>query len=150
MFITAQELETAIYQYQLNQITGFDESIVETALEIAVEEIASYLTPSQRNERKDGRLFYDVEAIFSAEGNERNALILAHTKTIAIWHIIQLCNADVIYDHAKERYDRAIAWLRDLASGKTNLQSLPQIDVEESPANRLPFIGGSRPKFNFE
>jgi phage gp36-like protein len=150
MFLTPQELESAIYQYQIDQIVGYDETVVLTAIETAIEEVKSYLTPSEKNERKDGRLMYDVDAVFAAEGTERNALILSHTKTVAIWHIIQLCNADVIYEHVKERYDRAVSWLRDLASGKTNLKSLPQLSVEESPANRLPFRGGSRPKFNYE
>jgi phage gp36-like protein len=151
MFLEINELSSAIYQYQLEQITQGDESIVETAIETAVQEVRSYLDSNYQHANADGRLLYDTEAVFSATGTDRNALILAHTKTVAIWHIIQLCNADVMYQHVKERYDRAIAFLRDLAAGKTSISSLPRLNSEgDNPSSRQPFRSGSRPKFNYE
>lgn len=151
MFLIKEELQTSIYQFQLDQITEGDDTIIEMAIASAIEEVRSYLDINNQRKNSDGRLLYDVAAIFSAEGSERNPLILAHTKTIAIWHVIQLCNADVIYESVKERYDRAVSWLRDLASGKVNVSTLPQLDPEgENPAANLPFRMGSRTKFNYE
>jgi hypothetical protein len=151
MFLENEELQSSIYQFQLDQITEGDDTIIEMAIASAIEEVRSYLDINNQRKNSDGRLLYDVTAIFGAVGAERNALILAHTKTIAIWHVIQLCNADVIYESAKERYDRAVSWLRDLASGKVNVSTLPQLDPEgENPAANLPFRMGSRTKFNYE
>lgn len=154
MFLEISELNSAIYQYQLEQITEGDEAIVAQAILTAIEEVRSYLDSNFQHSNIDGRFLYDTDAVFNAVGSDRNALILAHTKTVAIWHIIQLCNADIMYQHVKERYDRAIAFLRDLASGKTNISSLPRLSANgtdgENPATRQPFRMGSRTKFNYE
>jgi hypothetical protein len=152
MFLNANELTSAAYQYQLDQITEGDNTIIETGIATAIEEVRGYLTPNFKQKYNDGRLIYDTEAIFSATGTDRNALILQLTKTVAIWHIIQLCNADIMYEQAKERYDRAIKTLKSLADGEITISSLPTIDPEEegSVANKQPFRFGSREKFNYE
>ncbi|MGB0869483.1 MAG: phage protein Gp36 family protein [Flavobacteriales bacterium] len=150
MFATKEDLKNNIYQYQVNQITQGDDSIVLQALETAIDEVRSYLEPNEKREFLDGRFRYDVSAIFSATGNNRNALILNHVITIAKWYIIDLSNVDILYDKAKERYDRAIEWLMKLAKGDVNLSSLPQISVSETVDNEKPFSMGSRPKFNHE
>ena len=98
---------------------------------------------------------YDVKKIFGQRGAERNALLVSHTATIAKWYIVELCNADYIYQHAKDRYDRAVAWLKQLAKGDINLEDLPLLEIGEQGANsptkiKEPFIFGSREKFNHE
>lgn len=151
MFLEISDLGSAIYDYQLNQITEGDDTIIETGCATAIEEVRSYITANNQHGWKDGRFLYDVDAVFNAVGTERNALILAHTKTCAVWHIIQLCNADVMYQHVKERYDRSIAWLRDLASGKVTLSTLPQLTPDDSNvAGSSNTRFGSRTKFNYE
>ena len=150
MFATKEDIKNNIYQYQVDQITQGDDSIVLQALETAIDEVKSYLEPNEKREFLDGRFRYDVSAIFSATGNNRNALILNHVITIAKWYIIDLSNVDILYDKAKERYDRAIEWLMKLAKGDVNLSSLPQISVSETVDNEKPFSMGSRPKFNHE
>lgn len=137
-----------MYGYQIEQITEGNDDITEMAMAAAEEEIRSYLTGNNMIEWQDGRLQYDVEAILSATGTDRNALIVKHCVTITKWWIVELCNADVIYEQAKERYDRAIAWLRDLAKGTVTLSSLPQLNPEEN--TREPFSFGSRAKFNHD
>lgn len=92
MFLTTNELKSAIYDYQVDQITEGDDTIVEMAISAAIDEVKSYLTPGGLADWEDGRTLYDVANIFNKQGAERNALILAHTKTIAKWWIIQLSN----------------------------------------------------------
>ena len=152
MFLEKEELKSSIYEYQLEQITESDDTIIDMGIATAIEEVRSYLTPNFKSKFKDGRLLYDTDAIFAAEGTDRNPLILSMTKTCAVYHIIQLCNADVIYEQAKERYDRAIKYLDKLKTGEVTLSMLPQLDPNEAGnvANQQPFIGDSRPKFNFE
>lgn len=151
-FINKEDLGTAIYGYQIDQITDGDDNSVELAIAAAEDEVKSYLTGNNKQEWMDGRLHYDVEAIFSAAGDARNALIMGHVKTIAKWWLVELCNADIIYEQAKERYDRATAYLKKLAKGEITLKTLPLIEegAEEDEPAKKPFSFGSRTKFNHE
>lgn len=151
MFLDKSELKTATYQYILEQITEGDDTIIEFGISAGIEEVKSFLTPNNKHEWLDGRMMYDSNAIFSATGTDRNPLILQFTKTVSIWNIIQLCNADMIYEKEKERYDRAIDYLKQLASGKVTISSLPKLDpATDEPANHNPFIMIGRKKFNHE
>lgn len=152
MFIEKEDLGNVIYDYQLDQITDGDDNIVAQGIAAAVEEAKSYLTPNI-NDKKwlDGRILYDVETIFSATELDRNSLILQHCCTLAKWHIAQLCNADFIYEKAKDRYDRAISWFTKIATGTINLSTLPQlVRDEETAGDKQPFEFGSRTKFNHD
>lgn len=137
-----------MYGYQMDQITEGDDTIIMNAMAAAEEEIRSYLTGNNRIDWQDGRLQYDVDAILTATGTDRNPLILKHAIVIAKWWVVDLCNADIIYEQAKERYDRSAKWLNQLAKGEVNMNSLPLLDMEQS--ERQPFSFGSRKKFNHE
>jgi len=150
MFLTKEDLPSALYGYQLTQITEGNDDIVDMAMAAAEEEIRSYISGNNRKEWLDGRLQYDADAVLSAQGDERNALILKHAVTMAKWWIVELCNADVIYEQAKERYDRAVEWLVKLANGKVTLSTLPTLDINTEDNERQPFSFGSRDKFNHE
>ncbi|WP_268846754.1 phage protein Gp36 family protein [Flavobacterium aestivum] len=150
MYLVKEELGSVMYGYQIDQITEGNNLIVTQAISAAIGEVKSYLTGNNKKEWIDGRYRYDVAAIFSAEGDTRNATILEITKTVAKWWICQLCNADMIYEQCKERYDRAIDWLTKLAKGTVNLDELPQIDMEVTQPDKQPFSYGSRAKFNHE
>jgi hypothetical protein len=148
MFLLKADLGSTMYGYQIDQITEGDDTIVDIAMAAAEEEVRSYLTGNNRKDWQDGRLQYDADAILAKTGAARNALIVKMTVVIAKWWIVDLCNADLIYEQSKERYDRAIKWLKDLATGTINLSSLPQID--NTLSTKEPFSFGSRPKFNHE
>lgn len=155
MFIQPEDLGTTIYNYQIDQITESDESLVIQAILSAESELRGYLASNNKREWRDGRLKYDLEAIFSASGDDRNPLLVRHCVTIAKWYVVDLCNADVIYEHAKERYDRAVSWLVKLAKGDVTLDTLPIITDEGSGTDTgtddtSPFIYGSREKFTHE
>lgn len=151
MFLDPLDLDGVIYNYQIDQITEGDYTIVLQAMAAAEEEAKSYLEPNtNQREFLDGRLLYDVEAIFSKTGTDRNALILQHTLTMAKWHLVQLCNADIIYEAAKERYDRAIDWFTKMSNGDVKLSSLPQLERTEENTDTQPFSFGSRAKFNHD
>lgn len=152
MFIEKQDLGNVIYDYQLDQITDGDDNIVSQGIAAAIEEAKSYLTPNINDKKwMDGRILYDVEAIFTATALDRNSLILQHCCTLAKWHIAQLCNADFIYEKAKDRYDRAIDWFTKIAKGTINLTTLPQLVRDETNAGeKQPFEFGSRTKYNHD
>lgn len=150
-FITPQELRTAIHSYQVVQITEADSDIVLQAIAAAETELRSYLLPNNRKQWQDGRPRYDAAAALSATGNLRNALLMETCKNMAVWYLIRLANVDILYDQAKERYDRAIAWLEKLAAGDITLD-LPLLPTDDAGigSTALPFRAGSRTKFAHE
>jgi hypothetical protein len=151
MFLAKADLGSVIYAYQIEQITEGNDDLVAQALAAAEEEAKSYLTPNiNKLEALDGRILYDTETIFSATGLDRNALILQHCLTLAKFHIATLCNADFIYEQAKERYDRAIDWFTKLSKGTVVLTTLPRITLDDTNSDRNPFSSGSRTKFNHD
>lgn len=153
MYLQKDDLKNNIYNYQVEQITEGDDSIVLQALASAEIELKSYLQGNNKKEYLDGRLRYDVEAILAKTGNERNALLVSHGIAIAKWYIIDLCNVDILYGRAKERYDRSVDWLNKLAKGDVNLTDLPVLQSTIDPNDKnetQPFIYGSRKKFNHE
>ena len=150
MFIEKEDFGSVIYAYQVDQITENNDDLVSQALAAAVEEAKSYLTANVNSLKTfDGRILYDVEAIFNTSGLDRNSLILQNCLTLAKFHLAVLCNADFIYEQSKERYDRAIDWFTKLSKGTVVLTSLPRINIEET-TERKPFSSGSRTKFNHD
>ena len=145
MFIEIEELKSAVYAYQLEQITEADDDIIYMAISSAEDEAKSYLRPNGRGTAPS----YDVAAIFSATGTERHALLLELVKNMAVWYVIRLCNVDMIYEHVKDRYDRAIRWFKDVRSGELS-PDLPVLAEADVPAENLVFRSGSRKKFNHE
>lgn len=156
MYLQIEDLKNNIYNYQVEQITQGDESIVLQALDTAEQEVKSYFYINQKKEFLDGRKIYDVDKTFSAKGNDRNALLVSLGLSVAKWYIVDLCNADIIYQHAKERYDRAIEYLQKINKGEVSLGNIPTLQDtnQESPQkeniHNKPFSFGSRNKFNHE
>ncbi len=153
MFIAAEELKTVAYAYQVTQITEADVDITLQAIAAAEEELRSYLMPNNRKEWQDGRPLYDADAVLSATGSNRNALLVEMCKNIALYYLVRLCHVDMVYEQVKERYDRAIEWLDRLSKGQItlNLPLLPPpTDEDVSGGEGLPFRHGSRTKFNHE
>jgi len=152
MFLDKEDLGTSIYEYQIDQITDGDDGKVDQACNAAIEEARSYLTPNTDNKKwLDGRLLYDVENIFNKTGNDRHSLVVRQCNTMAKWYLAELCNADFIYEKAKDRYDRAVSWFTKVAEGKINVSTLPQLVRDDMTAGeKQPFEMGSREKFNHE
>ncbi len=150
MFLNKTDMPSAIYGYQIDQITEDNDAILLQAMITAVEEVSSYLSANNKKEYQDGRPNYDVVAIFNQTQDNRNPLILEHCKVVAVWWLVKLCNADVIYEQAKERYDRSINYLKDLGKGRVNISSLPVLEPTVVSEYKKPFYMGSRAKFNHE
>jgi len=153
MFLTQEELNTVIYDYQLEQITEANPDITSLAIAASVEEMKGYLNPSGQRQWKDGRPRYDTNAIFSAVGENRNPLILELCKSISLYYICRLANVDIIQERITQRYDRAIDWLEKVAgvgkyAGAPGIA--PDLPVESSEQAPSPIRFGSREKFNHE
>lgn len=134
-FITPAELETHLYRENIDIISRSDETLLTAAIDAAVQEAYSYLGA------------FDRERIFSSEGTERNALLLIFVKDIAVWHFINLCNAGTELELRQSRYERAIAWLRQVQKGELT-PALPVVDEDGDgrPDSPGEYIYGSNPK----
>lgn len=110
-YLTVEDMYTHIYRENIETISRGDEAVMLSAIDAAMEEASGYLTR------------YDTQAIFSATGDDRNAILLLFIKDIAAWHFVNLCNAGVDLDLREKRYDRAIEWLEN--NQNRNNPSLP-------------------------
>lgn len=105
MFIEAEELKTHLYQENIDVIARTDTTIVTAAIDGAVQEAKGYLSD------------YDRTVIFSAVGDDRNALLLIFVKDMAVWHFLNLCNAGSDLQLRQDRYNRAVDWLKGVRRG---------------------------------
>ena len=134
MFLTVDELYTHLHDETVAVISRDTEAIPVAAIDAAIAEAKSYLHD------------FDTAAIFSAEGEARNALLLLFVKDIAVWHFVNLGNACIDMELREKRYDSAIAWLRLVQKGDLS-PDLPPRTAEpgnESPIGKIHF--GSNPK----
>ncbi len=134
MFVTKEEIKTHLYDYQVDQITDNDDTIVASAIDTAVAEVKSYLANR-----------YDVATIFAQTGTARSALIVEHVKVCAVWHLLILCNVDAIYERYEKAYDRSIQYLKQVADGLLS-PDLPYLQTDTgTPAGTIQLK--SNPKF---
>lgn len=137
-FLLPAEIKTHLYGPVVDEISRADSSILQSAINAAVEEVRGFITA------------YDTDAIFAAEGDARNPILLMYTKDCAIWHYIQLANPEVDIELRLTRYEKAIEWLKMVQSGKTNpnLPYPPEPPVEEGN-NFIKWGGNIKRQNNF-
>ncbi len=88
-------------------ITQSQPEVVDQAELEAIEEVCGYLRPK-----------YDVEAVFSARGEDRNARVVMVTVDVALYHMVASQPQRMGYEIRETRYKRAVEWLEDVSSGK--------------------------------
>lgn len=136
MFLTPNELTNNIYGHIISNITQDDPQIPEQAIAAAIDEIKSYLAN------------YDTKVIFSAEGADRNSLILENTKVIAIWNLLKLSSAETLYEVWRERYDRVIDFMTKVSESKITPDLPLRTNAEGETTIKIRM--GSKTKFNHE
>lgn len=137
MFIELSELKSVAYNYQLQEIVENDNTIIQMAIEAAIEEASGYLAAR-----------YNCSRIFSQTGSDRNPLVVEICKDIALWYIIRLSNVDIIYEPVKDRYDRAIDWLNRVAKSVIS-PDLP-VAVNEDGEEQYPIRFGTMDKQKYD
>ncbi|MBS0647380.1 MAG: DUF1320 family protein [Verrucomicrobia bacterium] len=138
MFLTPEEVNTHLYGEVVTEISRADTTILQSAISAAIEEAKGYLTA------------YDLTAIFSATGADRNSVLLLFCKDIAVWHFINLSNPAVEMQLRLERYEKAIKWLEKVQSGKTNPSlPFPEVTPPAQANNYLKWGGNYKRSTNF-
>ena len=118
-FITTEYYNASIHQEILDAVIRSDSAIIEVVEDRAIAEMRGYM--SRR---------YDCDKVFSAEGKERNELVLMMAIDIAIYHLFCIHNPRTMSEIRVERYERAIKWLEGIRNGDITVDGLPEVESE--------------------
>ncbi len=137
-FITETDYDAAIHTEILNAIIRMDNELLEIIEHQAVEEMAGYLASR-----------YDIEAIFSKTGADRHSLLLMFAIDITLYHLHAIHNPVKFPMVRKDRYERAIDWLKSVQDGQINPTGLPlATDANGAKGGALNYAFSSNPKRN--
>lgn len=162
MYITAEELKSVLYEYQITEITEDDEDIVYDAIASAEAEVRSYFEAANARRETAGLnaqqyanwVMYDINAIFNQIGNERNAFLKRLIMRIAAYNLCELAQVDVFNDKLIAQHDSTIATLEKIAgtgdykNARIIISGLPTITPQPgTDTSDKPFRMTSRKKF---
>lgn len=135
-FISKTDFDATVHRDILEAITRQDEAVVEICTERAISEMRCYLS---------GR--YNCDAVFSAAGTERNQLVLMMCTDIAVYHLFCIHNPQKLSQMRKDRYERAVEWLKAVRRGDLSVDGLPPADrTPEEEVASSPYQMRSNPK----
>jgi phage gp36-like protein len=130
-FITREDFFTHMYEGVIEKIEDDNDEMLTEAIDTAISEACGYLSR------------FDLDAILTSEDRKAYANLRTWLKDIAKWHFINICNVATDLELAKERYDDAIARLKDIQSGKVTPRNWA---LPEEINNTGAFTVDSRPK----
>ena len=120
MFLTDADYTVVIGTKAFDVLRQSDDANMEQAEGMAIEELSGYLRPK-----------YDIEAIFSATGDERNNLIVMFCVDIALNHLVAAVPGRMGAETREARYKRAIEWLNSVQKGSV-VPDLPVVLSSET------------------
>lgn len=133
-FINTSDYDASVHREILDALVRDDGSIIEICEDRAVAEMRAYLAKR-----------YDCDAIFNATGTARHQLILMMAIDIAIYHIFCIHNPQKLSQIRKDRYERALEWLKAVANEDISIDGAPLLP-EEDRAAKAPLMFRSNPK----
>lgn len=133
-FIDLKDYDASIHKEILDALTRDDDTVIEICEDRAVAEMRCYL--SKR---------YDCDKIFSAIGDKRNQLILMMAIDIAVYHIFCIHNPRNLSQVRKDRYERAVEWMKAVADEDISIEGAPLLP-EEVRAEKSNFLMKSNRK----
>lgn len=119
-FLTKAELKTVSDLRIVDIITNLDESIVVEIIDESIDKMQGFMSR-----------FYDVEAIFDAEGDARKKSIVKRLKDIVIYETYERHTRET-NDVAARRYAEAMDWLEKVYTGELGDRTLPPRPAPES------------------
>ena len=118
-FILPEDYDASIHAEILDRITRSDTAVVKICEHRAIAEMRGYL---------GGR--YDCDAIFSAEGTDRLPLVVMMAVDITVYHLFCLHNPKAMSDIRRQRYERAVEWLKAVAAQQVSIDGAPRLPEE--------------------
>lgn len=123
-FVQLSDYDASIHREILDALTRSDESVVEICEDRAIAEMRCYL--SKR---------YDCDRIFSAVGDARLQLVLMMVIDIAVYHIFSIHNPQKLSQLRKDRYERAVEWMKAVAAEDISIEGAPLLPEEQRAAH---------------
>lgn len=122
-FVQLSDYDASIHREILDALTRDDDTVVEICEDRAIAEMRCYL--SKR---------YDCDRIFSALGDDRNQLVLMMVIDIAVYHIFCIHNPQKLSQIRKDRYERAVEWMKAVAREDISIEGAPFLPEEQRVA----------------
>ena len=132
-YLTPAEIKSHLKDEVVTDISEGDASLLQEAIDAAISEMRGYIS------------FYDVDAILATTGTAREPILLMFTKDIAVWHFINLGNANIDMELRETRYKSAISWLKDVQKGNA-VPNLPVLTSDDATAQVGKIKYGSTPR----
>lgn len=123
-FIDPADYDATAHRDILDALTRGDNSILDICEDRAIEEMKSYLS---------GR--YDTDKIFASSGSERHPLVLMMCLDIAVYHIYCVGNPQKLSSMRKDRYDRAVEWMKAVQKGNIVVNGIPAVSKDVRSAD---------------
>lgn len=122
IFLTDQDLESQIFEDYIEDNTEGNSDVLDKIEKSNIE-----LFKSKLNKR------FDVEKIFNAVGDNRNALIIKYLSYLVIYDLVRRNAARKIPSDIKDDYKEAMMWLNNVRDGEEtpNLPATENIDFKE-------------------
>ena len=136
-FVNIEDYDASVHREILDALVRDDQSLVEICEDRAIAEMRCYL--SKR---------YDCDAIFSASGEDRNQLILMMVIDIAVYHIFCIHNPQKLSQIRKDRYERAVEWMRAVADEEISIEGVPLLPEDERAAKASLMFKSNRKRVN--
>lgn len=136
-FVNIEDYDASVHRDILDALVRDDQTLVEICEDRAIAEMRCYL--SKR---------YDCDAIFSASGEDRNQLILMMVIDIAVYHIFCIHNPQKLSQIRKDRYERAVEWMRAVADEEISIEGVPLLPEDERAAKASLMFKSNRKREN--
>lgn len=136
-FVNIEDYDASVHREILDALIRDDQSLVEICEDRAIAEMRCYL--SKR---------YDCDAIFSASGEDRNQLILMMVIDIAVYHIFCIHNPQKLSQIRKDRYERAVEWMRAVADEEISIEGVPMLPEDERASKASLMFKSNRKRVN--
>lgn len=131
-FLTQSDFDVVIRQSQLDKILTANPTVLDNAVEVALDEIVSFLT---------GR--YDLTDALAATSTARNSILVMRAVDMTLYHLFSRISPNNIPDIRRDRYTEAIEFLKGAQKG-TRFLSLPVIEIEDQKGY---FLFGSNKQY---
>ena len=136
-FVELTDYDASIHREILDSLVREDKNIIEICEDRAIAEMRGYL--SKR---------YDCDRMFSAIGNERNQLVLMMVIDITVYHIFCIHNPQKLSQVRKDRYERAVEWMKGVLHEDISIDGAPLLPEEERAAKATVLIKSNRKRVN--
>jgi phage gp36-like protein len=112
MFLQLEDFRRAIREEHLQAIIDNEPTVLEAAIDDAIADMQPYLRP-----------VYDVETIFSQEGDKRDRFLMNIAIDIALYRLLERISPDQIPQLRRDKHDLAMERLEKISEGKLALNA---------------------------